>query len=60
MMIPQKQMVKEIYEHLPKKKEEHPQPGSHEKPEVVPPQHGEREENMIGAEKDVTVSNTYI
>lgn len=73
MMLPQKHMVKEIYEHLPghqhQSQEEKksrgdaaavevdppPAPGSHEMPEVAAPQHGEREEKMAEAEKDVTV-----
>ncbi|KAL4529268.1 hypothetical protein Ndes2526A_g04067 [Nannochloris sp. 'desiccata'] len=72
MMLPQKHMVKEIYEHLPghqhQSQEEKksrgdaaavevdppPAPGSHEMPEVAAPQHGEREEKMAEAEKDVT------
>jgi len=72
MMLPQKHMVKEIYEHLPGHRHQPqgeekssgaaavevdppPAPGSHEMPEVTSPQHGEREEKMAEAEKDVTV-----
>jgi hypothetical protein len=93
MMLPQKQMVKEIYQHLPSQQHHHqeqyqythggekkevcddenqksqssgsgtaveidPPPGSHEMPAVSAPQHGAREDNMIDAEKDVTVGIT--
>lgn len=76
MMLPQKHMVKEIYEHLPGhqyqaqeekkskgtaavKVDPPPAPGSHEMLEVTRPQHGEREEKMVEAEKNATVGSRH-
>jgi hypothetical protein len=91
MMLPQKHMVKEIYETLPghQQLQQHKEgekkkegctcnetmknkntagtstdcgaavPGSKEMPEVVEPKHGAREEKMVEAEEDVTVSVYY-